>query len=294
MDLRQLRYIREIGRLRHFTRAAEALGVAQPALSQSVAGLERELGVALFERTSRTVRPTTAGTAFLEAAAKILADVDALRDTMTEYAGLLRGRVAAGTLQVYGELTMPRIVGAFHRVHPGVALSIAHDMTAVMLAGVRAGDLDVALVNVADFSLHPDLAFIRIEDDRLAIAVPPDHRLAHREQVAFPELCDEPFVSFRPGSGLHATLLATAREAGFTPRIVCETGDTIALRALVSEGLGVALLSREYARAAGPPIAVLDVTPRLDRAVALAMRAGGPVNPAARAFVGFWREWNAR
>lgn len=291
MDLRHLRYVVALGQTRHFTRAAEALGIAQPALSQAIAALERELGVTLFERTSRSVRLTTAGTAFLDAAARILGDVADLHDTMSEHAGLLRGRVVVGTLQVYGEMTMPRLVGAFHRAHPGVDIALIHDMTSVMLAKMRASELDVALVNVADFSQHPDLQFVRIDDDELAIAVPPLHRLAACTHVAFEELRDEAFVSFRPGSGLHATLLEAARGAGFAPHIVCETGDTIALRALVSEGLGIALLSRAYLAMPGPPVAALEVTPRLDRAVALATRGGGPVNPAARAFVSFWREW---
>lgn len=294
MDMRHLRYVVALGASRHFTRAAEALGIAQPALSQAVAALERDLGVVLFERTSRSVRPTTAGTAFLAAAARILGDVAALRDTMSEFAGLLRGRVVVGTLQVYGEMTMPRVVGAFHRVHPGVDIVLIHDMTGVMLAKMRASELDVALVNVADFTLHPDLDFVRVEDDELAIAVPPQHPLADRRTIAFEDLRNESFVSFRPGSGLHATLLEAAQRAGFTPHIVCETGDTIALRSLVAEGLGVALLSRAYLSMPGPPVAALEVTPRLDRAVALATRAGGPVNPAARAFAGFWREWIAR
>jgi DNA-binding transcriptional LysR family regulator len=290
MDLRQLRYAVEVGRLRHFTRAAEALGVAQPALSQSIAGLERELNVTLFDRTSRRVAPTTAGSAFIDSAARILSDVDALRNAMHEHAGLLRGRVRIGTLQLFGETVLPPVIAAFHRLHPGVDIALQLAVTADMLAALRAGELDVAIVNVDDYSVHPDLRFTPLLRDELAIAVPPGHRLADRKRVKMHELRDEAFVSFGQGSGLYATLLLAAREAGFAPHVVCESADTITIRSLVSEGIGIALLTRAYLDTPGPPVVGLELLPRLDRAIALVTRSTTAANPAARALTAFMRE----
>jgi LysR family transcriptional activator of glutamate synthase operon len=291
MDLRQLRAVVEVGRSGGFTRAADALGVAQPALSQAVASLERELGVGLFERTSRRVRPTPAGAVFVERAARILSDVEALRSEMAEHAGVVRGRVVVGSLQLFSETALPAILARFHRRHPDVELALREDVTHEMLGKLRAAELDVAIVNVDDPAPFPDLAFVPLYRDPLAIAVAAGHPLAHIGTTTMAGLRDEDWVTFRRGSGLHATLLEATRREGFVPRIVVESADTLTLRTLASEGLGIALLPRMFLEAPGPHVAIVELRePKLERAIALASRRGAVPNAAARAFATFLRE----
>lgn len=290
MDLRQLRAVVEVARTGGFTRAADALGVAQPALSQAIGALERELGVGLFERTSRRVRATPAGAAFVDRAARILADVEALRSEMGEHAGVVRGRVIVGSLQLFSETTLPAILATFHRRYPAVELVLREDVTHLMLPKLRAAELDVAIVNVDDPRPYPDLAIEPLYRDELAIAVAPSHPLAVRRTTTMRELGECDWVVFRSGSGLHATLLEAARRAGFVPRVVVESADTLTLRTLASEGLGIALLPRTFIEAPGPPVVSVELRePRLERAIALASRRGAASNAAARAFMHFLR-----
>src|SRR5215218_8294736 len=151
MELRQLEYFAAVARHRHFTRAAEAVYVTQPALSQQVRRLEAELGLALLRRTSRGVELTPAGEDLLARAERILSDVAQARATMDEHAGVLRGtvRVAATTADA---LQLPEILAAFHREHPGVRLALRHASAAEVLALLRRRAVDIAVLSLGSES----------------------------------------------------------------------------------------------------------------------------------------------
>src|SRR5437588_9093650 len=110
MDIRQLRYFEAVARHRHFTRAADELHVAQSALSHQVRRLERELGIELLRRTTRSVAPTEAGELVVARARTIFGEADALRGEIDELRGLVRGRVAVGALLFGGELDIPALL----------------------------------------------------------------------------------------------------------------------------------------------------------------------------------------
>lgn len=289
MELRQLRSALALAEHRHFTRAAEELSIAQPALSQQIKALEDELHVRLFERSSRRVRLTDAGAAFVVEARRIIDDLERLRTSMHEYAGLVRGRVTVGAMQLFSETTLPHILGGFHREYPGIEIALREDVTQALLGDLRTGALDVAIANIASEGEHPDLQIWSIRSDRLAIAMAPSHPLAVREAVRFEDLRDEPFVVYSAGAGLREQVLATARLAGFTPRIAFESSDSWTLRALASEGLGITLLPRSFLETPGPAIAWVPLDPPMFRAVALAARRGATPSRAAAAFIEFVR-----
>src|SRR5919197_6185366 len=144
MDLRQLEYFAAVARHRHFTRAAEALYVTQPALSQQIRRLEAELGLQLLNRTPQGVEVTPAGQDLLLRAEAILGDVAAARAAMDEHAGVLRGsvRVAAAP----GEARLPGELAAFHREHPGVRIALRQGSPREVEDLVRRGAADLAVV----------------------------------------------------------------------------------------------------------------------------------------------------
>src|SRR5215469_9189063 len=114
MELRHLRYFVAVAQKKHFTQAAEELNLAQPALSQQIQQLERELGLLLLERTSRSVRLTLAGEVFLRRAERILREVELAQQEMQEFAGLKRGRVVIGTLQSLEAFHFSALLARFH------------------------------------------------------------------------------------------------------------------------------------------------------------------------------------
>src|SRR6187551_641055 len=145
MDLRQLEYFAAVARHRHFTRAAEELYVTQPALSQQVRRLEREL----LKRTSSGVEVTPAGQELLTRAEAILADVGRARAAMDEHAGVTRGFVRLATAP--GELLrLPAELAAFHHGHPGVRIALRHGSHREVLEALRRGAADLALLALAD------------------------------------------------------------------------------------------------------------------------------------------------
>ncbi|NES13122.1 MULTISPECIES: LysR family transcriptional regulator [Micromonospora] len=256
MELRHLQYFTAVVRCGGFTRAAEQLRIAQPAVSAQIRQLERELGVTLLARTTRRVALTPAGEAFLSRAERILAEVAAARDEAAELAGALRGRVALGATPVLGPLALPETLSRFHQRHPGISVTLRSGLVAALLAELDQGRLDLVVG-----PLHTDLpARYRtqpLSEEELLLATPPGHRLAPRAAVSLAALRDEPFVCLPAGSGLRTLLDQACAAAGFTPRVQFETHSPASIRELVSCGLGVALLARSATRVAGPPIATV-------------------------------------
>jgi DNA-binding transcriptional LysR family regulator len=292
MELRQLRYTVAVAHRLSFTQAAAALSVAQPALSQQIAGLERELGVRLFDRTNRRVVLTDAGRAFVRRAERILADIDRTAEEMTAYAGGLRGRVVVGTYQSFAEYRLPKLLGRFHARFPGIEVALREGMADELLANLEAGAIDVFIGHIKEtrYAGDPQFASEPLYDDELVIIVGAGHRLASRGTVQMEDLRDEPFVVFRRGSSVTSRLLVEARKAAFEPRVVFESVDSLTIRSLVAEGLGVALFPRMLGNMPGPNVSLLSLTPeRIIRNVALVTRHA-PYAPSAETFIDFIRE----
>jgi DNA-binding transcriptional LysR family regulator len=269
-----------------------ALSIAQPALSQQIAGLERELGLRLFERTNRRVVLTDAGRAFVRRAERILADVERTAEEMTAYAGGLRGRVVVGTYQSFAEYTLPKLLGRFHARYPGIEIALREGMADDLLAGLEANAIDVFIGHVAEtrYAADPQFRAEPLYDDELVLVVGGSHPLASRTSVGMHELRDEPFIIFRRGSSVTARLLVETRKAHFEPRVVFESVDSLTIRSLVAEGLGVALYPRMLGNMPGPHVSLLSIAPeRLIRNVAL-VRRSTPYAPSAETFIDFIRD----
>lgn len=278
MELRQLEYFVAVARHRHFGRAAEALYVTQPALSQQVRRLEGELGLALLRRTSRGVELTPAGEDLLGRAETILAEVQGARGAMDEHAGVVRGsvRVAATTAD---SLRVPEALAAFHREHPGVGLALRHASVSEVLALLRGGAVDLAVASLADESVD-GLQVTRLADEPLRAIASPDEAFASAV-VAIENLRGRPFVLGEPGSALRATVMAACQEHGFSPVPLLEIGDPATVRFLVSAGLGISLVPVSWLDQPGPPVAIaalLEPAPRH----ALSLLTAGDLPPAGR------------
>ena len=292
MEIRQLRYAVGVAKRLSFTQAAEALAVAQPALSQQIAALERELGVRLFDRTNRRVSVTDAGRAFVARAERVLAELDAAAEEMTAYAGGLRGRVVVGTYQSFAEYMLPKLLGRFHGEHPGIEIALREGMADDLLAGLVDGSIDVFIGHLHEtrFAGDPALVDEPLYEDELVLAVGGAHRLASKRSVRIDEVRDEPFVIFRPGSSITNRLMSLARDAGFKPRVAFESVDSLTVRALVAEGLGVALFPRLLGNTPGPNVALLSLEPQpVIRRMSLVMRRA-PYGASAERFIAFLRE----
>jgi DNA-binding transcriptional LysR family regulator len=281
MELRQLRYVDAVARHRHFTRAAADIGIAQPALSHQIRRLELELGVELFHRSRAGVRPTEAGTLFLPHARRALLAVEAGREELSALTGLRVGRVRLGAMQALGHLDLAATLAGFHALNPGIEVTLSEESTLEMYDLLADGQLDLALIAV-DIEPPDGIETHALTSEPVLLAVPDGHALAGRASVRMIQLRAEPFVMFRPGTGLRTTTERVSRDAGFEPTVAFETGNLERMLALVGRGLGIALIP---ASSAGDrtDIKFIRLAPALNRTVGLGWRGGQPLTPAARA-----------
>ncbi|MEJ2885163.1 LysR family transcriptional regulator [Actinomycetospora aeridis] len=282
MELRQLVYFEAVVRHGGFSRAAEALHVAQPAISAQVRRLESELGVRLLARTTRRVGLTEAGELFLVRARRVLGELDAARDEAADLAAVLRGRVVLGAAPVLAGLDLPSVLAAFAARYPGVGLTLRSGITAGLLAELDAGAVDLVLGPIHDEYRVRDRVATPLLDDELVLLTPPGHRRAGSRSLALADLRDDPFVCLPPDSGLRQVLDAAAVDAGFAPRVPFEVSTPGEVQALVAAGLGVALLA---ASTVSPGATIHQVRPALRHPpVGLLHRE---LSPAARALAAF-------
>ena len=289
MELRQLRYLEAVARHRHFTHAAEELHVAQSALSHQIARLERELGVELLARTTRSVEPTQAGSLVVARARAILAEAGALREEVDELRGLVRGRVTVGALLFGGELDIPALLASFTNAYPEIDVGLREGTVQRMVDGLGDGSIDLAFV----LEREPRDEFERapLSSEELAVVMSPGHALAaDRGALRVGALAGERLIGFERGSSVRRLVDETFERAGVSPRIALEGNDLALVRSLVAEGIGLAIMPRTFAELPGPPVALRPLKPALRMTVALWWRRGRHLSPAARAFVQFARD----
>jgi DNA-binding transcriptional LysR family regulator len=285
VELRQLAYFVAVAEEAHFTRAAERLQIAQPAVSQQIQRLEAELGERLFLRDRRSVTLTPAGAALLPHARAALVQVQHGREAIAAQRGLLGGPLAVGLVQPLPGRRIVRTIGAFARQHPAIELSLREGETDALLEALASGALHCAFIGLGPGSEPPpELQARVIAREPAVLAVACDHSLAARETIRVRELRAEPFVTLTPASRLRHVLEAMCAQAGFAPRIAAETTDLAVMVLLVAEGVGVALLPRSGLDGAEAVVALDLPDATVDRRIVLVWRADY-VPPAARAFL---------
>jgi DNA-binding transcriptional LysR family regulator len=285
MELRQLAYFLAIAEERNFTRAAQRIPIAQPAISQQIHRLEAELSETLFIRDRRGVRLTPAGQALLPHAQAMLASAGHAREAVAAVSGLLRGRLAIGFVQPLPDRRFTSLAGAFHREHPGIELRLIEDETDALLAGLKAGDLDAALIGLGSYDrLPPDVMSRLVAREPAVAVVYPGHPLAGRGSIRLGALRDSPMVALTSSSRQRSNLEAACRAAGFAPQIVAETSDLGVTVELIRQQIGIGILPRSALEGVTTVVPLVLTRPKLERRILLAWPAGASP-PAARAFL---------
>jgi DNA-binding transcriptional LysR family regulator len=286
MELRQLAYFVAVVEEANFTRAAARLHIAQPGVSAQIRQLEKEFGHELLDRSGRTVRLTEMGAAVLPFARAALAAVEDARLAVDELAGLIRGHVAVGMVTSHN-FDIPGLLASFHDDHPAVEITLAEAGSDRLVADVRAGVLDAAIVGLAgdppvNLNVHV------LSDEPIVAAVSLDDPLAGRARIPVDVLADRPLICLPLGTGVRSSLENACAAAGFRPHVAFEAGTPQVLAELAERGLGMAVLPDSLVRNRRGlhGIAVAGLRGRL----ALVWRAHAPISPAARALIGRARE----
>jgi LysR family transcriptional regulator, transcription activator of glutamate synthase operon len=283
MELRHLRCLVMVADEAHFTRAAQRLRIAQPALSQQIRRLEAELGLPLVERTTRSVRMTAAGRLLVEHARRMLHEADTAVAELEDLRGLRTGRLTIGASQTMGSLDLSLLLAEFHGRYPGVELSVEEDISLALAGALGRDELDLAFLTMAGEA--QGLESRPVATEALVCVLPPGHALAGRAELELGDLESESFVVFRRGATIRQRVDDAAEAGGFTPSVLFETNNVNRMGSLVAAGLGVAVLPESDAARFAPSVAVVPfAAPVLTHTVYVSWRAQRRHSPAARAF----------
>lgn len=286
MELRQVEYVVSVAEHGTFTQAAQSIPVSQPALSQGIQSLERELGIELFARIGRTVRLTAAGNAFLDPARRLLREARSVRDAVAAVAGMEQGQLDVVCLPTLAVDPMVELIGRFRRQHPGITVRVREPEDAGSLTDlVASGEVELGVaelpVTVAGLTGEPLL------DQEIVVVCPPGTLLPGkgRRRVGLEVVSRHRLVATPPGTSTRGLAEDALGAAHLRPEIAVETEHREAIVPLVMAGAGIALLPEPMARRAaslGAVVARLD--PPLRRQVGLVRRAAAALSPAAQVF----------
>jgi DNA-binding transcriptional LysR family regulator len=245
MELRQFRYLAVLAEELHFSRAAQRLGIAQPALTQQIQALERELGAKLFQRTKRSVHLTVAGRLTLEQALRTLRQAERTALVAREAGRGERGYVEIGYVgsAAYSGL-LSRAIADYRKTNPNIELRLHELDITQQIEDIGSGRLDVAFIRPPARHWPVGVTSLTLLREPIILAVAKAHHLARLRAVPLAELADEPFIvtHFQEGVGFHARVVELCHKAGLTPRIAQRGRQFAAITSLVGAGLGVAFV----------------------------------------------------
>jgi DNA-binding transcriptional LysR family regulator len=221
--------------------------VVQSALSHQIARLERELGVRLFERTSRRVRLTPAGAAFLPAARQCLDAAERAAAEAAAAVGEIRGRLAVGLIPTVAAVDLPAALRAFRERYPHVRISLRVGASEDLIEQVRLGAIEVAFLGLPTTARPRGVEARELARDRLVAVVPPDHPLAGEPTVTLRRLSSEVFVDLPARTAGRVQSDQAFAAAGLTRDVAFEVTTAYLVSRLVEQGLGVAMLPSAYA-----------------------------------------------
>jgi DNA-binding transcriptional LysR family regulator len=247
LELSAIRYFRVILQERHLTRAADKLGLTQPALSAMLKKLEAEVGTTLIHRTRRGLQPTEAGLVFGEYCEQALHAVDAGVKAVREFAGFERGSIRVGGGATATGYLLPPVVRQISRARPGLRFYIREAGSAAVAEAVLSGELDLGIVTLpVTIARSDELLRIPLVSDDMRLIAPKGHRLARSPRTGFrwKELEGEPFVAFENGTAVRAMIDRAAQAAGVTLSVIMELRSIESIKQMVAEGIGLALVSR--------------------------------------------------
>lgn len=248
------------------TRAAERLGYTVPALSQQLAKLEREAGTALLVRHHRGARLTGAGELLAARARRVLDEMERARHELAQLAGLSGGRLRVGTFTTAGIHLLPPVLTAFRRAHPDVELTVAGYEPPFGVAAVAAGEVDLSLTHAYEpadaVPLPAAVSAERILVEELVLVTQPGHALASgTARLPLATLAGQPLISMAPTHPPRQAVERALARAGATPSVLVETPGYALVCALVSAGLGIAVVPEMVARTAATPVGMRLLEP---------------------------------
>ena len=296
MDTRQLLAFCTVVEQKSFSRAAEKLGVTQPAASLQVRSLEDRVGRKLLDRSGRRVEPTEAGLALYRSAQRVLAAEQQMLADLEDESDELQGRLAIGASTGPGAHLVPLLLCEFAQSHPALHVSLSINDTDAVIDRVAERELELGVVGA--LRRHRSLEFEAVARDEIVLAVPPGHPFAGKE-IPLKDLRAETLVSMQEGAGVRHVIEDELRRAGLRVRELdsrLELGLQESVKSAVTGGYGIAFISQtaiEAELAAGTLATARVEGVEPSRQIYVVRLRGRSLTRAAEAFIAFARERGA-
>lgn len=295
MELRQIKYFIEVAKREHVTEAANALHVAQSAISRQIFNLEEELGVDLFIREGRTIKLTPIGRIFLEQMERAIHVIEDAKQVVEEYVDPEKGTIHIGFPSSLASYIMPTAVYYFRKQYPNVKFELHQDTYSGLMESVKKGVINIALLGPPPAEEEKLKSTILFTENIVAL-LPSSHPLSSRSSIRLSELQHDAFVLFPKGYILRDVIIEGCLQRGFQPNVSFVGEDFDTIKGLVSAGLGVSLI---------PEVTIVDCLPRatvkvsisepnLKRSVAAIIPTERELLPTEKLFFEFMKEFFAR
>lgn len=237
IELLQLKYFLTVAKLEHITKAAEELRIAQPALTRTIRRLEEDLGVPLFDRRGRNIYLNPFGKAFQKKAQLVMHLLDEGRREVRDLAGLEKGRIFLAVLNLE---QVQKPLQIFLEQYPDINFQMVQCSFEDFENPKDNHDIDFYLTSIP--IQQSGFKEVPLTREQFYLAVPPTHRFANRQTIHLREVSDEQFVGFKENTPIRILNDKLCMQAGFQPKIVCETEDPESLAELVRTGFGIAIM----------------------------------------------------
>ncbi len=244
-DLRQLEVFVKVLELGSFSKAGEAVHLAQASVSERIATLENMVGAKLLDRMGRTIAPTKAGDLLYQHAHRLLEMKKTACFEMQDFLGVKQGEIRIGGSTIPGEYILPRVIGRFSKEYPLITVSLTVADSEEIETRVLEGEFELGVIGRK--SSNKNLASHELWEDELVLALPSTHRWAGKKEILIQEVVQEPFISRELGSGTLKSMEPYLQRAGLkgmdSLKVVARLGTSTAVKEGIKAGLGISILS---------------------------------------------------
>lgn len=293
MNLSHIQYFIAAGRCGSVSKAAEALHVTQPAVSNAIKTLEQELGVGLFHRVKQRVYLTEEGQEYLETVSRIVDEFDRANREMV-LLGRNKKTIRFGTPPMIGFCLLPRVFADFESSRPDVCLDVREGGSLSLLPEIEAETIDVAVVATrASFGkAYPGLSFRKVAATELVFCVSPEHRFARKSSVSFDMLRDERLVLFKEGNLQREIINSAFASLSAEPNVILRTNQLFTVISFIRKNIGSSFLFRDAAELAGG-IAPISLEDSLDIDLSLVWKTTREHYRDVQIAMEFFENWGA-
>jgi len=293
MEWQQLEYFQALAKHQNFTKAADELALTQSALSRSIAKLEEEMGVPLFDRKVRGVTLNQYGEILLPYVNRVIQEINQAKQEIRDLDDPFHGTISLAFIHTLGSSFVPDLISVFREKYPGIQFLLTQDSTRKIMNLLEAGEIDLGLCSPNEQMKNKYIESVVAIDEPLYLIVPKQHRFADRTHIALAEVADEPFVSYKHESGIREVIEKLCQEAGFRPNVTFEGVGDDTIAGFVAANFGVALIP--YIPGLDmEKISVLTVTkPVCKRVIQMVWRNDRYMSPAVVQFKRFLKQSRA-